>query len=81
MLRSTAIALATAALGTGAAFGVAACGEDREGDVQFEGGTGTSGPSTSGTAPSTETSPSTETTPSTETEPQTDTSGGATAPE
>ena len=30
-----------ATLGTGAAIGVAACGEERSGDVQFEDGTGT----------------------------------------
>jgi hypothetical protein len=41
MLRKTATLAIAAALGTGAAMGVAACGEDREGDVQFEDGTGT----------------------------------------
>ena len=51
MLRKTATVAIAAALGTGAAAGVAACGEDREGDVQFEGGTGTS---TTGTTGSTE---------------------------
>ena len=41
MLRKTATIAIAAALGTGAAIGVAACGEDREGDVTFEDGTGT----------------------------------------
>lgn len=49
MLRKTAAALAAIALAT--AF--AACGEDREGDVQFQGtettGTGTTGTETTGT--------------------------------
>ena len=49
MLRKTAAALAVIALGT--AF--SACGEDREGDVQFQGtettGTGTTGTETTGT--------------------------------
>ena len=52
MLRKTATVAIAAALGTGAAAGVTACGEDREGDVQFEGGTGTS---TTGTTGATET--------------------------
>jgi hypothetical protein len=55
MLRKTVTALAVAALGTG----FAACGEDRSGDVQFEGETGTS---TTGTTGTTETT-GTETTP------------------
>jgi hypothetical protein len=41
MLKRTATIAVAAALGGGAAIGVSACGEDREGDVQFEGGTGT----------------------------------------
>ena len=41
MLRKTATLAIAAALGTGTALGVAACGEDREGDVQFQDGTGT----------------------------------------
>jgi len=41
MLKRTVTLAVAAALGGGAAIGVAACGEDREGDVQFEGGTGT----------------------------------------
>jgi hypothetical protein len=38
-----------ATIGLGSALGVAACGEDREGDVQFEDGTGTAGTATAGT--------------------------------
>jgi hypothetical protein len=67
MLRKTATLAIAAAIGGGAAIGIAACGEDREGDVQFEGGTGTE---TTGTATETtgaETTPTettgTETTP------------------
>jgi hypothetical protein len=41
MMRKTATFVIAAILGTGAAIGVAACGEDRSGDVQFEEGTGT----------------------------------------
>jgi hypothetical protein len=41
MFRKTATVVIAATLGTGAAIGVAACGEDRSGDVQFEDGTGT----------------------------------------
>ena len=67
MLRKAAILLVVAGLGTGAALGASACGEDREGDVQFEGGTGTTGTTGTGTtgtatAPS-ETEAETETTP------------------
>ena len=50
MLKKTATLVVAAALGGGSAIGIAACGEDREGDVQFEGGTGTTGTTgTSGT--------------------------------
>ena len=51
MLKRTAIVAVAAALGGGAAIGVSACGEDRSGDVQFEGDTGTNntGTSTTGT--------------------------------
>ena len=49
MLRKTATIAIAAALGTGAATGVAACGEDREGDVKFEDGTGTSTAGATGT--------------------------------
>ena len=59
MLRKTTTLAVAAALGTGAAAGVAACGEDRNGDVTFEGGTGTTG--TTGTTPTEATE--TETTP------------------
>ena len=52
MLRKLATAGLSLALGAGAALGVAACGEDR-GEVQIEGGTGTSKTGTS----KTETSP------------------------
>ena len=52
MLRKVGIIAVAAALGLGSAVGVAACGEDREGDVQIEDGTGTAGTGTvgSGTA-------------------------------
>jgi len=73
MLRKAAILLVVAGLGTGAALGASACGEDREGDVEFEGGTattgttettGTTGAGTTGTATSpSETEAETETTP------------------
>jgi len=49
MLRKTATIAVAAALGGGTAFGIAACGEDRSGDVQFEGDTGTTGTGTTGT--------------------------------
>jgi hypothetical protein len=72
MLRKTATVAVAAALGGGAAIGIAACGEDREGDVQFEGGTGTetTGTATGGPTETTGTteSPETETTPEAETE-------------
>jgi hypothetical protein len=65
MLRKTATVAVAAVLGAGAALGVAACGEDREGDVKFENGTGTettgtgtTGTETTGTATTgTETAP------------------------
>lgn len=60
MLRKTATVALAAALGTGAAVGIAACGEDREGEVQFEGGTGTEKTGTGSTSPETT---GTETTP------------------
>jgi hypothetical protein len=51
MLRKTATVAIAAALGCGSALGIAACGEDRSGDVTFEGdtGTNTTGTSTTGT--------------------------------
>jgi hypothetical protein len=62
MLRKTTTVAVAAALGAGAAIGVTACGEDRDGGVKFEGGTGTE--TTGTTGPSTETTPTgTETTP------------------
>jgi hypothetical protein len=48
MLKRMATVAVAAALGAGAAFGATACGEDREGDVQFEGGTGTETTGTEG---------------------------------
>ena len=72
MLRKTATIAVAAALGGGTAFGIAACGEDRSGDVQFEGETGTSTTTTGGST-ATETT-GTETTESTETESETETS-------
>jgi hypothetical protein len=56
MLRKTAPVLAAAAL----AVGAAACGEDRSGDVKFEGDTGTSTTQT-GTTGTTETTGTTTT--------------------
>ena len=57
MMRKTATVVAAAALGIGAAIGVAACGEDRSGDVNFEDGTGTetTGTGTEATGTGTET--------------------------
>jgi hypothetical protein len=49
MLRKAATVAVAAALGGGAAIGISACGEDREGDVQFENGTGTGTTGTAGT--------------------------------
>jgi hypothetical protein len=51
MLRKTTMLAVAAALGIGSAVGLAACGEDREGEVQFETGTGTetTGTETTGT--------------------------------
>ena len=62
MLKKTATVAVAAALGAGVAMGVAACGEDRGGDVNFEGGTGTetTGTATTGTT-GTETTETTET--------------------
>jgi hypothetical protein len=57
MMRKTATVVIAATLGTGAAIGVAACGEERSGDVQFEDGTGTetTGTGTESTGTGTET--------------------------
>jgi hypothetical protein len=49
VLRKLGILAVAAALGVGSALGAAACGEDRESDVQFEEGTGTAGTGTTGT--------------------------------
>jgi hypothetical protein len=61
MMRKTTSFVIAAALGTGAAIGVAACGEDRKGEVKIEGGTGTettgTGAETSGETTGTETTP------------------------
>jgi hypothetical protein len=70
MLKKAGILIVGAALGTGAAAGVAACGEDREGEVEFQTeGTGTEGGTGTETA-GTETA-GTQTTPETETESET----------
>jgi hypothetical protein len=68
MLKKAGILLVAAALGTGAALGVAACGEDREGEVEFQtegtgtaGGTGTETVGTETAGTETETAPETET--------------------
>ena len=58
MMRKTTTVVIAAALGTGAAIGVAACGEDRSGEVQFEDGTGTETTGT-GTETTGETTPET----------------------
>jgi hypothetical protein len=65
MLRKTATVAALAALGGGSALGIAACGEDRSGDVKFEGdtGTGTTGTGTTGTSTAGTATTATETTP------------------
>jgi hypothetical protein len=62
MMRKTATVVIAAALGTGSAIGVAACGEDREGDVEFQDGTGTetTGTGTETTGTGTETTGATE---------------------
>jgi hypothetical protein len=83
MLKKAGILMIAAALGTGAAMGVAACGEDREGEVEFqtegtgtEAGTGTEtvGTETAGTeTEGAETESETETEPETETESETET--------
>ena len=80
MLKKAGILMVAAVLGTGAAVGAAACGEDREGEVEFQteatgtegtgtetAGTETTGTETAGTE--TETAPETETESETETTP------------
>jgi hypothetical protein len=76
MLRRTATVAIAAAVGCGSALGIAACGEDRSGDVTFEGdtGTNTTGTSTTGTGTTgTETTGTTGTT-------RTETTGTETTP-
>jgi hypothetical protein len=76
MLKKAGILMVAAVLGAGAAVGVSACGEDREGEVEFQtegtgtsgtgtetAGTETTGTETAGTAPETETEAETETSP------------------
>ena len=69
MLKKTATVAIAAVIGSGSALGIAACGEDRDGDVKFEGGTGTetTGTATGGATETTGTT-ETETTPEAETE-------------
>ena len=74
-MRRVGILLIVATLGVGASLGVAACGEDREGDVEFENGTGTAGTVGTGTV-GTETAP----TETVETEPETETVETETSP-
>jgi hypothetical protein len=78
MLKKVGILMVAAALGTGAAMGVAACGEDREGEVEFQTeGTGTAGTGTetvgTETAGTETAGTETETAPETETEAETET--------
>jgi hypothetical protein len=79
MAKRAAIMILAAAFGTGSAVALAACGEDREGEVEFETeGTGTAGTETAGTETTgTETTATettgTETAPETETESETET--------
>jgi hypothetical protein len=81
MLRKTATIAVAAVLGGGSALGIAACGEDRSGDVKFEGDTGTSttGTSTTGTSTTGTETTGTETTGTTGTE-TTGTTGTETTP-
>jgi hypothetical protein len=80
MLKKAGILMVAAVLGAGAAVGVAACGEDREGDVEFqtegtgtEAGTGTEtvGTETAGTETTGTGTETAETEPETETESET----------
>lgn len=68
MLRKTAAIAVAAVLGGGSALGIAACGEDRSGDVKFEGDTGTNTTGTSTTGTETTGTTETETTGTTGTE-------------
>ena len=79
MLRKLGILAVAAAMGVGSALGAAACGEDREGDVQFEEGTGTTGTGTTGTGTVGTGTVGTETAETVETEsPETETAEGET---
>jgi hypothetical protein len=77
MLKKAGILMVAAVLGTGAAVGVAACGEDREGEVEFQtegtgtAGTGTETVGTETAGTETETAPETETETERETETET----------
>ena len=78
MLKKAGTLMVAAVLGTGAAIGVSACGEDREGEVEFQTeGTGTAGTGTETTGAETtgtETAGTeTEPAPETETEAETET--------
>jgi hypothetical protein len=74
MLKKAGILMVAAALGTGAAMGVAACGEDREGEVEFQTeGTGTAGTETVGTETTGTETAGTETETAPETEPESET--------
>ena len=76
MLKKAGILMIAAVLGAGAAVGVSACGEDREGDVEFQTeGTGTAagtGTETVGTETAGTETAGTETAPETETESETE---------
>jgi hypothetical protein len=81
VLRKVGIVMVAAALGLGSALGVAACGEDREGEVQFEDGTGTAGTGTVGTGTETAGTGTVETkSPETEAEAETGEAETETAP-
>jgi hypothetical protein len=81
VLRKVGIVMVAAALGLGSALGVAACGEDREGEVQFEDGTGTAGTGTVGTGTETAGTRTVETeSPETEAEAETGEAETETAP-
>jgi hypothetical protein len=79
-MRRAGILLIAATLGVGASLGVAACGEDREGDVEFEDGTGTGGTGTVGTVGTGTVGAETAPTETVETEPETETVETETSP-